>query len=335
MLWTPENPKLYNIELKLENEILKDEIGFRIIETSGKKILLNDKPIFLRGVCIHDEKYNGGGRTNSPNDAKILLSWAKELGCNFVRLAHYPHNEYIIREAEKMGFMVWSEIPVYWTISWENNFTLENAKNQLFNMIYRDINRANIIIWSIANETPQSELRNKFLSELSLYARFLDNTRLISMAMELKRIKKFQYILQDNMSEFVDVIGINQYICWHRNSKTIKNIKFQIPYNKPIILSEFGGGAKYGYHGKINQRYTEEFQENVYIQNLKMIEKIKGVVGMTPWILKDYLSPRRILNGIQDYYNVLGLYSDKGEKKKAFYVMKKYYEKKKKEWEKL
>ncbi|MBO7439614.1 MAG: beta-glucuronidase, partial [Bacteroidales bacterium] len=153
-LWSPENPKLYDVELKLGASILKDQIGFRTIETQGKKILLNGKPIFLRGISIHEEKTNGGGRANSTEDAKKLLSMAKELGCNFVRLAHYPHNEYMVREAEKQGILVWSEIPVYWTIDWKNPGTLLNAKRQLTDMILRDQNRANVIIWSIANETP-------------------------------------------------------------------------------------------------------------------------------------------------------------------------------------
>jgi len=81
--------------------------------------------------CIHEEAPFRGGRAFSNEDAKTLLGWAKELGCNFVRLAHYPHNEAMIREADRLGIMVWSEIPVYWTILWENTSTLENARNQL------------------------------------------------------------------------------------------------------------------------------------------------------------------------------------------------------------
>ena len=333
LLWTPENPILYDIGLKLNDEIIKDDIGFRIIETSGKKILLNGKPIFLRGVSIHEEKSNGGGRANSPEDAKNLLGWAKELGCNFVRLAHYPHNEYMIREAEKLGIMVWSEIPVYWTISWDNINTFQNSKNQLKNMINRDKNRANVIIWSIANETPRSKIRDKFLSQLSIYAKSLDNTRLISMAMEVTGRKKQVNIVEDNMSKYVDIISINEYYGWYRRVKYLNRITWEIPYNKPIIITEFGGGAKYGYHGNKNQRWTEEFQENLYIQTVEMLNKIKGLAGTTPWILKDFRSPRRVLNGIQDYYNRKGLVSDKGEKKKAFYIMQKWYKNKKKEWE--
>ena len=332
ILWSPENPKLYNIDLMIENKILKDEIGFRIIETSGKKLLLNGKPIFLRGISIHEEKLNGGGRANSIEDARKLLGLAKELECNFVRLAHYPHNEYMVREAEKMGIMVWSEIPVYWGISWENNNTFENAKNQLRNMIRRDINRVNIIIWSIANETPKNIERDRFLSKLAEQARYLDSTRLISMAMQPQRKDRYNFILEDNMNEYVDIISINQYLGWYNNIKNFKKIFLKIPYNKPIIITEFGGGAKYGYHGNENQRWTEEFQKNVYINNLQLFEKIDGLVGTSPWILKDFRSPRRILNGIQDYYNRKGLFSDKGEKKEAFFVMKEWYSKKKEQY---
>ena len=333
ILWTPENPKLYKLELKLGEDILKDEIGFRIIETLKTKILLNGKAIFLYGVNIHEEKPNGGGRANSAEDAKKLLGWAKELGCNYVRLSHYPHNEYMIKEAEKMGIMVWSEIPVYWVIDFENDNSYENSKNQLKENIERDINRANIIIWSISNETPQNEKRDQFLTKLAIYARSLDNTRLISMAMNsLRNIKTNEFIAEDNMNKYLDIISLNEYMGWYRRAKDFSNITFKIPYEKPVIISEFGGGAKYGFHGEKNERWTEEFQEYVYSKNLPMFDKIKELAGLTPWILKDFRSPRRVLSGIQDFYNMKGLVSDKGEKKKAFYVVKKFYENKKKTW---
>ena len=327
-LWSPENPKLYDVELKLGASILKDQIGFRTIETQGKKILLNGKSIFLRGISIHEEKTNGGGRANSPEDAKKLLSMAKELGCNFVRLAHYPHNEYMVREAEKMGILVWSEIPVYWTIDWKNPGTLLNAKRQLTDMILRDQNRANVIIWSIANETPHGNDREKFLAQLASHARSLDSTRLISMAMEVLSAANYHNKLQDNMNKYVDVISFNQYIGWYRDVNDAPKMTWEIPYDKPVIVSEFGVGAKYGLHGAKNQRWTEEFQENLYIENVAMLDKIDGLAGTTPWILKDFRSPRRVLDGVQDYYNRKGLYSDKGEKKKAFYVLQDWYKKK-------
>ena len=327
-LWSPENPKLYKVEMLLGEEVLQDEIGFRTIETRGKQILLNGKPIFLKGISIHEEKANGGGRANSTEDAHTLLSWAKELGCNFVRLAHYPHNEYAVREAERMGILVWSEIPVYWTIAWTNPETYTNAERQLTDMIARDQNRANVIIWSIANETPHSAERDAFLSRLAKHARTLDDSRLISMAMEVTSAANYHNKLQDNMNEFVDVVSFNQYIGWYRDVNDAPKMTWEIPYEKPVIISEFGGGAKYGLHGAKNQRWTEEFQENLYKENTAMLDNIYGLAGTTPWILKDFRSPRRVLPDIQDYYNMKGLFSDKGEKKKAFYILKAWYDKK-------
>ena len=333
-LWTPENPKLYTIIITLDGEEILDQIGFRTIETKDKSILLNGKPIFLRGISIHDEMPNGGGRIHKLEDILMLLDWVSDLGCNFVRLAHYPHNEYMVKEAEKKGLLIWEEIPVYWTISWDNIDTFNNAKRQLTDLIYRDINRASVIVWSIANETPPSESRDNFLSKLAIHAKSIDNTRLISMAMEVtSSSENYTNILNDNMNEFVDILSINEYIGWYRDVYTIDKMKWIIPYNKPVIISEFGGGAKYGYHGGNYTRWTEEFQENLYKHNLNMINQIDGLIGLTPWILKDFRSPRRVLNDIQDYYNRKGVVSDTGDKKLAFYVLKQFYEKKKKEYE--
>ena len=327
-LWSPDSPKLYDVDLVCGNDTLHDAIGFRTVETRGKQILLNGEPIFLRGISIHEEKSNGGGRANCTEDAHHLLSWAKELGCNFVRLAHYPHNEYAVREAERMCFLVWSELPVYWTIDWTNDATFNNALHQLNDMVARDQNRANIIIWSIANETPHSPERDSFLSRLAKSARALDNTRLISMAMEVTSADHYHNRLQDNMNEYVDVISFNEYIGWYRDVNDAPKMTWEVPYNKPVIISEFGGGAKAGYHGAENQRWTEEFQERLYKENIAMLDKIDGLSGTTPWILKDFRSPRRVLFGVQDYYNRKGLVSDKGTKKKAFFVLKQWYDSK-------
>ena len=325
-LWSPETPKLYEVLITMGSETLKDEIGFRTIETRGKQLLLNGKPIFLRGVCSHEETAYTSRRCNSAADADTLLSWARQLGCNFIRLAHYPHNEHAVREAERQGFLLWSEIPVYWTISWQNEDTYANAERQLTDMILRDHNRAAVIIWSLANETPHSDARDKFLGRLAQKARSLDDTRLISMAMEVTGASNYVNRLQDNMNKYVDVVSFNQYIGWYRDVNDAPKMKWEIPYEKPVIISEFGGGAKAGLHGDKGQRWTEEFQENLYRENLAMLDKIEGLAGTCPWVLKDFRSPRRPLPGIQDGFNRKGLFSDQGKRKKAFYVLREWYE---------
>ncbi len=331
-LWSPEQPKLYAVSIAHGDELLSDEIGFRTIETRGRQLLLNGKPIFLRGVCSHEETAYTNRRCNSAEDADTLLHWAKELGCNFMRLAHYPHNEHAIREAERQGMLLWSEIPVYWNVSFGNKNTYRNAERQLHDMIMRDHNRANIIIWSIANETPRNDARDKFLGNLAKYARSLDSTRLISMAMEVRGASNFVNRLEDNMHEYVDVVSFNQYIGWYRDVNTAPKMKWEIPYDKPVIISEFGGGAVAGRHGDVGERWTEEFQENLYRENLAMLEKIEGLAGTCPWVLKDFRSPRRQLPHVQDYFNRKGLVSDQGKRKKAFYVMREWYEKKKQQY---
>ena len=327
-LWSPETPKLYAVEIAREGELIKDEIGFRTIETRGKQLLLNGKPIFLRGVCSHEETAYTSRRCNCAADADTLLGWARQLGCNFIRLAHYPHNEHAVREAERLGFLLWSEIPVYWTISWQNENTYTNAERQLTDIIRRDHNRAAIIIWSLANETPHSDARDIFLGRLATTARGLDSTRLISMAMEVTGASNYVNRLQDNMNKYVDIVSFNQYIGWYRDVNDAPKMKWEIPYEKPVIISEFGGGARAGLHGDKGQRWTEEFQENLYRENLAMLDKIEGLAGTCPWVLKDFRSPRRPLPGIQDGFNRKGLFSDQGQRKKAFYILREWYERK-------
>jgi beta-glucuronidase len=96
-------------------------------------------------------------------------------------------------------------------------------------------------------------------------------------------------------------------------------------------MSEFGADAKYGLQGPIDQKFTEEYQENLYRQQVAMLKQIPFLRGASPWILMDFRSPRRPLPGVQDFYNRKGLVSDKGEKKKAFYVMQQWYAEKAKE----
>ena len=326
-LWSPDEPKLYDVVVEAETDRVQDQIGFRTIEASGQNILLNGKPIFLRGISIHEEAPFRGGRAYSKKDAVTLLGWSKELGCNFVRLAHYPHNETIIREADKLGILVWSEIPVYWTILWDDPGTFRNAQTQLSEMIARDKNRAAVIIWSMANETPLGDSRLTFLRKLIEGTRSLDSTRLISAALERHYLEDGRtQMIDDPLGEYLDVLGVNEYVGWYDGlPEKIDTIEWKTKYDKPLIMSEFGAGALYGKHGDVLTRWSEEYQEDLYRRTVKMLKRIPFVRGTSPWILMDFRSPRRPLPGIQDFRNRKGLISDQGEKKKAFFVLQEYY----------
>jgi beta-glucuronidase len=329
--WSPQTPTLYDVEIDTGKDHLKDSIGFRTIEVQGDNILLNGKPIFLRGISIHAEAPYRSGRAWSQQDAETLLGWAKDLGVNFVRLAHYPHDERMTRLADRMGIMVWSEVPVYWMIEWDNPTTLANATNQLQEMIRRDRNKASVVLWSVANETPNTAPRLAFLKSLIATAHAEDPSRPVTAALlvttspdspEGIRTK----VIDDPLGEFLDVLGCNEYIGWYEGTPDLAaRTRWKSNYNKPLIMSEFGGDAKFGLHGTPDQRWTEEYQENIYRQQIAMLKQIPFLRGLSPWILMDFRSPRRTLPEVQDYYNRKGLISNEGQKKKAFFVLQEYY----------
>ena len=329
--WSPGNPHLYQVHLAAGEERMNDRIGFRTIQTEGSDIVLNGEPVFLKGISIHEESPFSGGRAHSRADARQLLQWAKELGCNYVRLAHYPHNEHMVRMADEIGLLVWKEIPVYWTIDWDNPDTYRNAENQLTEMINRDKNRASVIIWSMANETPTSSARLEFLTSLAEKTRELDPTRLISAALEQSNYQGDPTVrtIDDPFADVVDILSFNQYIGWYDGLPgKCSQITWKIDQDKPVMISEFGAGAKHGYHGDSLTRWSEEYQAYLYRETLKMVGKIDQLSGISPWILVDFRSPRRQLPDIQEGWNRKGLISEQGERKKAFYVLQRFYEKK-------
>jgi beta-glucuronidase len=323
--WSPDDPHLYEVLVESRTDRVIDQIGFRTVTTRASQVLLNGEPIFLRGISIHEEAPLRGGRAHHVDDARTLLGWARELGCNFVRLAHYPHNENMVREADRMGLLVWSEIPVYWTILWDNPETFALAMRQLEEMIARDRNRASVVIWSVANETPRTPSRLTFLNRLIDRTRELDGTRLVSAATELS-YEANRVIVDDPLAASLDVIGANEYVGWYgRRVEDIAQLTWESEFDKPLIMSEFGGGAKFGLHGDAGTRWTEEYQAELYRQQVGMLGRIPFLAGMSPWILADFRSPRRPLPGVQDFWNRKGLLSERGDRKLAFYVLQGFY----------
>jgi beta-glucuronidase len=324
-LWNPESPKLYEVKISSSQDAVTDKIGFRTIATEGKNILLNGESIFMKGIAMHEENPLLGGRLRSDGDMRMMLRWAKELGCNYVRLAHYTHNETMLRLADEMGLLVWSEVPVYWTISWENEETYRNAENQLRVSIERDKNRASIIIWSVGNETPVTEARNVFMGKLVDKTRSLDDTRLVAAALEVER-EGYTITVDDTLGEKLDLASFNQYGGWYWSEpKELPKYAFDIKFNKPVVITEFGGGALAGFHADDDTMWSEEYQELIYINQLKMMDKIDGLRGITPWILVDFKSPRRQNPVYQQFWNRKGLISNTGVKKKAYFIVQDYY----------
>ena len=328
-LWSPEQPKLYDVIIKSEIDTVHDHIGFRTIETKGTAILLNGKSIFLKGVNIHEEIPQEGRRSYSEKDAQQLLGWAKDLGCNMVRLAHYPHSEHTIRLAEKMGLIVWEELPVYQGIDFTDSSMQRKMNTMLKEMVQRDQNRSNVIIWSLSNETFSSTPRYNGIANMAKLCRSLDSTRLITSAIAWITFKDSTVLIDDSVNNVLDIISVNEYLGWYRKWPSMpQNMKWMSKYNKPLIMSEFGGEALLG--SNIGRKdwassWSEEYQEQIYKDQLKMFEHIPFLRGVCPWILADFRSPVRMHPVYQQGWNRKGLISSTGEKKKAWFVMREYF----------
>jgi beta-glucuronidase len=361
--WAPGSPRLYRVEIRAETDAVEDEIGFRSVEVRGSEILVNGRPVFLRGISLHEEA-PGGGRAYSDEHARQLLGLARELDCNFVRLAHYTHNEYMVREADRLGLFVWAEIPVYWGIAFGSPRTLERARTQLSEMITRDRNRASVILWSIGNETPAGAERDAFMAALAAHVRAEDPTRLVTAALltapgDLARWmlgdvlpsaaglghEQWVYRVNDPLGEIVDVPALNEYFGWYyagalaaltpvssRRAREVvlehlPELRIETGLDKPFVVSEFGAGALAGFHRPEEELavFSEEYQALVYRKQLEMLDQQPLLRGMSPWILMDFRSPLRPHPVFQDYHNRKGLVSDDGRRKLAFEVLRDHY----------
>jgi len=331
--WSPESPTLYDVMVEAGGDRWQDRIGFRTIEVRGRQILLNGQPVFLRGISLHEEELGTNPtRAMTPAASRALLSEIKDgLHGNFVRLAHYPHSDVTTRTADELGLLVWSEVPVYWRIAWDNPDTLARARTMLAENILRDRNRAAIILWSVANETPVSGARNAFLGTLVGDVRRLDPSRLVTAALLTERKQKDGHpvmTLADPLAARLDVMAINTYNGWYSDDRLadLPAIGWETPMDKPLVLSEFGADALAGFHDSATERkFSEEFQADYYRQTLAMAGKIPNLAGMSPWILKDFRSPRRQHPVYQMGWNRKGLISETGQRKQAFDVLAKWY----------
>ncbi len=317
--WSPQNPKLYDVTATFGKDTASDRVGFRTIETRDGKFLLNGEPIWLKGISVHEDHFRRG-RAMTDVDRRDIFREAKALGLNFLRLAHYPHNRRMAQMADEAGVLLWEEVPVYWKIQWENRATYADAANQLAELILRDRNRASVILWSVANETPSTAAgRTTFLTNLVKLTRRLDRTRLVTAAQFCERAGR-KLVINDPLAEHLDVLGVNQYGGWYGpglkaadHMAIFENVRWP---EKPVIVSEFGGGARAGVHGDF--KFTEEYQARLYARQLAAMSKSPSIQGLTPWILFDFRSPMR-MNRYQDGFNRKGLVdADRRTRKLAF-----------------
>ncbi|MFC0180593.1 glycoside hydrolase family 2 protein [Thorsellia kenyensis] len=322
-LWSPDFPKLYQVKLTYQNDSVTDFVGFRQVEVRGTEILLNSRPVFLKGISVHEDDLLLG-KVVTEKDLHRRFKHAKELGCNYMRFAHYPHHEKAVQLADHYGILLWAEIPVYWAIAFDNHATLKDAKNQLLELIIRDMNRASVIIWSIGNENADTDERLHFMSSLAKMAKDYDPTRLVSAACLINHSNN---TIEDRLTEYLDVIGINEYYGWYEeNFNDLIEIGKNSNPDKPVIISEMGADGYIGPNKPMSGFFSEMYMTEVYEKQIAYLKCLSYVKGISPWILYDFRVERR-QNIYQQGWNLKGLIAnDKKTKKQAFSVLSNFYQ---------
>ncbi|MFC0228376.1 glycoside hydrolase family 2 protein [Serratia aquatilis] len=323
VLWSPEQPKLYQVMATLGRDWVSDRVGFRQIEVAGTDIRLNGRSLYLRGINCHEDDLLLGKMT-SEADIRRRFQDAKELNCNYLRLAHYPHHEMAARIADEVGLLLWEEIPNYWAIDFSNPATQRDAHNQLMELIMRDRNRASVIIWSVGNENADTDERLHFMTTLVEAARQADPSRLISAACLVNHAKMK---IEDRLADHLDIIGLNEYYGWYEeNFDDLIVLGENSSPTKPVVITETGAEGVLGDHAPRSGPFSEHYMAEVYRQQTAYLPKLNYVRGFTPWLLYDYRTERR-QNPYQQGLNCKGLIAaDKLTRKAAFYILRDFYQ---------
>ena len=321
-LWSPANPRRYTVEARLGADRVIEQVGFREIRAAEHEILLNGAPLYLRGVCVHEDDAELG-KVSTEADLRRRFSDARDLGANFLRLAHYPHHERAAELADELGFLLWAEIPVYWAIDFANPTTYADAENQLLELIRRDRNRASVIIWGVGNENADTDARYAFMSALAKAARDADPSRLVSAACLINREI---FAIEDRLAAHLDVIGLNEYFGWYEPDYAgLERLIANSNPGKPVVISEVGADAEAGHIGAPGELFSEAHQTDIFRQQTRILAAAEYVQGFCPWLLYDFRTERRHTRH-QKGWNRKGLIAeDKTTRKQAFQFLADHY----------
>ncbi len=249
----------------------------------------------------------------------------KSLGFNALRTAHYSHNEDLLAIADKIGILILEEIPVYWNCNFKSNEVFKVAARILRELIKRDINHPSVIWWSVGNEIPIHRREcSRFIKRLMVLARKYDDTRIVTYVS--------RKLITDLTRRYADVATINTYFGWYFGHERMLSLFLDIMtaplFNKPWIFTEFGAGAKFGFHDdwKNQTKFTEERQLQLLDYTIRTINSKENFAGWFIWIFRDFRSLMKSGN-YQQGFNRKGIVSEKSyEKKLIFYRIPKLIE---------
>ena len=297
-LWDIDHGSLYTAEVAFAGDTLRDRIGFREFRTEGRRLMLNGRPIEMRGVNRHEE-HPAEGFAMSPQLIKRDLDIVRYLGCNMVRGSHYPNAKVTLDLLDEMGLMFWEEIPMWGfkIVNLTNETVMARAERMHEEMVTRDYNRPSIVLWGLENEAETTTEDTKPIMKLMRDTiRHLDTSRPITYTINRATT--------DICYEFADVVSINLYPAWYGSlypdikgspdawPEMVERLAARMEEfgagDKPLMFTEFGGGAVAGCTDPFaDTKWTEPHQVKILDGALRHLIASDRVVGTIVWQYAD------------------------------------------------
>ena len=303
-LWSPESPKLYTLTVRLMsggNEIDRVTVrhGFRWYAFDGNKgFSLNGRPYRLLGVNRHQDLRGYGNAVpleHHLRDVRLM----KEVGANFVRLAHYQQDDYVLQLCDELGLLVWEEVPYVNGTTFEPAFQ-ENLLSMLRDLIEQHFNHPSVIVWGLGNEVwlkkgDDGKAKDYPVFEaLNVLAHREDPTR--KTAIVSGDINTF---IDMKVMNIPDIAGYNLYRGWYGGgyetfTARVNDLRQRLG-NKPLVITEFGAGADPSIHSETPKRFdfSEEYQVEFLAAHLDQLDRMPWLCGFNWWVFADFGAAHR------------------------------------------
>lgn len=318
-LWSPACPYLYGIKIQLlrQGKIIDEysnKIGIRTVKVLGTQILLNDKPIHLKGFGKHED-FTILGKATSESVIKRDFECMKWIGVNCFRTSHYPYAEEWYREADRYGFLIIDEVPAVGLSSYnfieaakgkfksfftnKNNSKLEQVHEQeITEMINRDKNHPSVIVWSLFNE-PESTSNESYHYFKKIF-NFVRENKLDPQARPLTgALENHSQPDTDRLSQLCDIVSLNRYYGWYvKGGQYIQEAKKKfidemngwerLNLNKPFIFTEFGADTLASEHRLPAEMWSQEYQNEVIHMFFDVFKQYNFIQGELIWNFADF-----------------------------------------------
>lgn len=291
-MWSPQHPHLHILHICSADDAISERFGLRTITTTEHAVCINGSPLKLLGYCRH-EAHPQYGPALPLQQLVADLEYLRDLGCNFIRGSHYPQDPRFLDLCDEMGFVVfeeslgWGQKPAHFT----NPIFKEAQVRQTEAMVRKSFNHPCVCFWGFLNEgasnTPESR---DIYARLASCIRALDSSRLVTYAT--------MHPFDDMNLDLVDVVSANTYPGWYAsNRETVAPVDEVIPRleaiaaslqerglaGKPLLITEIGAGAIYGWRDPLQAHWSEEYQARFLEHVCCEVKYNDTIAGVALW----------------------------------------------------